>query len=132
MRSRAAGRSPHRLPFGWLALALFCSAAPTAGDIGSCGQPADDLDALKFLGSKQALDCRRCDECALTSKACDRACASELERSAFAPGCYPLVHDGEVCLDALQAASCKDYASYLSDDARSVPTECDFCPAGAR
>ncbi len=132
MSRSASPRPPRRLPIGWLALALFASAAPTAGDVGSCGQPAEDLDAPKFFGSKQALDCRRCDECGISSPACDRACAPALQQSEFAAGCYPLVHDGEVCLDALQAASCTDYASYLSTDAPSVPTECDFCPAGKR
>ena len=127
--SRAAAPSPRRLPLGWLALALFFTAAPTAGDIGSCGQPPDDLDAAKFFGSKQATDCRRCGECGLDTKACERACAPALEQSAFPTGCWPLVHDGEVCLDALGAASCKDYAKYLADDAPTVPTECDFCPA---
>jgi hypothetical protein len=121
-----------RAPLGWLALALFFSAAPTAGDIGSCGQAPDDLDGEKFFGSKQALDCRRCGECGFTTKACDRACAPALEQSAFPAGCYPLVHDGEVCLDALTAASCKEYEAYVADEGATVPTECNFCPAEGR
>jgi len=32
-----------------------------------------------------------------------------------------------VCIDALQVASCGAYASYVSDTAPTVPTECDFC-----
>jgi hypothetical protein len=113
-----------------LALFVLFAAAPTAGDIGSCGQPADDLDPVKFFESKQALDCRRCGECGISSAACDRACAPALEQSAFPTSCFPLVHDGEVCLDALGAASCKEYATYVSDASPTVPTECDFCPAG--
>jgi hypothetical protein len=41
----------------------------------------------------------------------------------------PLVHDGEVCLRALDDAACEDYLEYMSDVAPTVPTECNFCPA---
>jgi hypothetical protein len=32
-----------------------------------------------------------------------------------------------VCIDALEAASCSDYASFVSDVAPTEPSECDFC-----
>lgn len=112
-----------------LAVAIvFFAAAPTAGDIGSCGQSPDDLDPVRFFEAKASVDCERCTSCGLTTDACDRACNGPLERD-FPRGCEPLVHDGEVCLDALRASGCGDYASYAADEGATVPTECDFCPA---
>jgi hypothetical protein len=108
-------------------IALFFLAAPTAGDIGSCGQRADDLDAAKFFDEKQNIDCARCEACVLTSQACTLACGPTVTL-AFPANCYPVVHDGEVCLDALQAASCADYQSFTADQGSTVPTECLFCP----
>jgi hypothetical protein len=55
-----------------------------------------------------------------------------LENVAFDPDCFPLVHDGEVCLNALRAASCNDYANYVDDLAPTVPTECNFCPLAGK
>ena len=110
---------------------LFFTAAPTAGDIGSSCQPEDDLDPMKFWGVKQAIDCERCQACAITTKACSRACSPGLIFKDFPKNCEPLEHDGEVCLDALLAASCGDYGSFMSDDAPTIPTECDFCPLSA-
>jgi hypothetical protein len=107
---------------------LFFAAAPTAGDIGSCGQAPDDLDATKFFLSLQAIDCSKCGECELSTAACQRACAADPVPTAFPEGCYPLVHDGEVCLNALWATGCDDYATYVADDAPTTPTECNFCP----
>jgi hypothetical protein len=137
-------------------VALVFAAAPTAGDIGSCGQTVEDLDATKFFVKKAEIDCARCTECDVSSFACGRACSPtktcdgdagadaggeggadagacgvELP-TAFLPGCYPLVHDGEVCLHALEAASCSDYAAYMADQGATAPTECNFCPPGAR
>lgn len=115
-----------------LALVVFFTAAPTAGDIGSCNQDPIDLDPVKFFRAKASIDCARCDECGYQTKACAAACSTPPAR-AFPKGCYPLVHDGEVCLDALLAASCGAYGVYIDDDAPVVPTECNFCPAeGAR
>jgi hypothetical protein len=111
-------------------VAIFFLAAPTAGDIGSCNQTATDLDAAKFFDAKQTLDCQRCNECQLLTKACDAACGPT-QLTAFSYGCYPLVHDGEVCLDALEVASCGDFAQFMADQGATVPTECDFCPARA-
>jgi hypothetical protein len=108
-------------------LALVFLAAPVAGDIGSCNQSPDALDPTKFFGSKQAIDCERCTDCGLVTNACTVACGAPLG-SAFPPMCYPVEHDGEACLDALLAASCSDYQSFVADEGATVPTECDFCP----
>lgn len=119
-----------------LALILGFVAAPVAGDIGGCGQEVEDLDGAKFFLYKDYIDCQRCTECGLLSEACARACerASELEpeTTEFPPGCYPLAHDGEVCLHALNAASCGDYEQYTADEAPTTPTECNFCPPDQR
>lgn len=112
-------------------LALFFLAAPTAGDIGSCGQTPADLDATKFFQAKEAIDCAKCDECGILSRACDRACDVAPSQAAFPLGCYPLVHDGEVCLNALNAAGCGEYQAYVSDLGPTTPTECNFCPISA-
>jgi hypothetical protein len=101
--------------------------APTVGDIGSCGQSVDDLDAPTFFDLKSRTDCRRCQECGLAGKLCDRAC-NDLPQTSFSYGCHPLVHDGEVCLRVLLHASCDDYASYMNDAAPAAPSECQFCP----
>jgi hypothetical protein len=108
--------------------ALLFLAAPTAGDIGSCTASPADLDPNKFFVDKQAIDCERCQECGFVTATCARACGAPMGGT-FAPLCYPLVHDGEVCFDALLSASCGTYASYVSDEGSTVPTECDFCPA---
>ena len=112
-------------------IALFFLAAPTAGDIGGCNQTAEDLDTAKFFSEKQNVDCRRCVECNLTSASCTLACGPTLAQS-FPEGCFPLVHDGEVCLDALAASSCTDYQSITADNGATIPTECDFCPLRAQ
>ena len=111
-----------------LALAALALLAPTAGDVGSCGQDAVELDPVAFFSDKAFVDCSRCRDCGLTTAACEAACGGELEGDAFDPDCFPLVHDGEVCLNALRAASCDDYRSYVDDLAPAVPTECNFCP----
>jgi hypothetical protein len=107
--------------------AILFLAAPTAGDIGSCTATPADLDPNKFFLDKQAVDCERCEQCGLVTETCTRACGAPMGGT-FPALCYPLVHDGEVCLDALLAASCSDYASYVADQGSTVPTECDFCP----
>lgn len=114
-------------------IAIFFLAAPTAGDIGSCNQKATDLDGAKFFAAKQTMDCKRCSECdqLLTSPSCQAACGPTLP-FAFPVGCYPVVHDGEVCLRALEIASCAEYnryiLGYVGDPSATIPTECDFCP----
>ena len=119
-----------RIALTGLAL-LFCM-APTPGDVGGCGQKPAELDAKIFFESKASIDCQRCQECRLSSRACERACDSSSALSTqFPDRCVPLVHDGEVCLRALQYASCDDYRAYVSDVAPSVPMECNFCPEPA-
>jgi hypothetical protein len=111
--------------------ALLFGAAPTVGDIGSCSEQAAPLDEATFAAQRKELDCQRCTQCGFTTKACTSACNPDAPPSVGWPNtCYPLVHDGTVCLDALEAASCSAYASYVSDVAPTVPTECDFCRVG--
>lgn len=107
-------------------LAMGVLSAPTPGDIGACGQTARDLDPRAFFASKQALECSRCGECGLATPACEQACtAPSVEQ--FPLGCYPLVHDGTVCLRALTRASCSDFSRVVAEPG-SVPGECNFCP----
>jgi len=109
-------------------LFVFLGMAPTVGDIGSCGQAADDLDAPTFFALKAQTDCTHCRECSLAGKRCDYACGSDPLPTSFPAGCHPLVHDGEVCLRALLEASCDAYTSYMNDAAPTAPSECQFCP----
>jgi hypothetical protein len=108
-------------------LFVFLGMAPTVGDIGSCGQAVDDLDAPTFFELKGEIDCRRCKECGVTTKLCKHAC-DDPRQTFFLTGCHPLVHDGEVCLRVLLHASCDDYTSYMNDAAPTAPSECQFCP----
>jgi hypothetical protein len=112
---------------GWLALLALCCLGPTPGDIGGCGQVAKDLDPGVFFDSEVAIECSRCIECQLDSSACTDACAGTDVPRAFPDGCFPLVHDGTVCLRALTVASCEELQKMMSDPPR-VPTECNFCP----
>jgi hypothetical protein len=113
-------------------VALFVLAAPTAGDIGSCNQTLADLDARKFFVAKEQIDCEKCLECGYVTETCGRACDLEPNQTSFPEGCYPLIHDGEACLNALDAASCDKYLAYVADSGAAVPTECNFCPLGSR
>ena len=108
-------------------LAVVLGMGPTVGDIGSCGQDIDALDAPTFFELKARIDCSRCSECTLSGKQCEAACISP-PATAFAPGCHPLVHDGEVCLHALLHAPCDDYATYVDENHPAAPSECQFCP----
>ena len=109
-------------------LALVFGAGPTVGDVGSCGDQAASLDLATFQAERKAADCRRCTECGITTKTCVAACNPRAPSPVSWPStCYPLRHDGVVCIDALLAASCAAYASYVDDQAPTVPTECDFC-----
>lgn len=120
--------SPSR-PRRWLGLALAALClAPTAGNVGSCGQEAVLLDADKFGAQKRGIDCSRCTTCGLSTTACEAACGEGRIEVVFPEGCAPLVHDGEVCLDALWAASCDEFEQYVADEGATIPTECDFCP----
>jgi hypothetical protein len=107
--------------------ALFCL-APTPGDIGGCGQAARDLDPAAFFASKRAIECLRCRDCGIRNDACERACTDlDDPETEFPVDCYPLVHDGTVCLRALTQASCEDHRRVMGDPPR-VPSECNFCP----
>ncbi len=123
-------QSQPKLPF--LFVLLLFVAAPTAGDIGSCGQAIEELDPVKFFEGKRAIDCQKCTVCGLATQYCEEACFGDVTQGSFDPDCYPLVHDGEVCLSALSATSCDEYAAYVDDVAPSVPTECNFCPLGEK
>lgn len=110
---------------------VVVAAAPTAGDIGGCGQEAVPLDEGKFFERKAGLDCARCEECGIATSTCAAACEGADPAASFPFDCVPLVHDGEVCLRALADASCDAYAGYVADGAATTPTECAFCPAEA-
>ena len=122
--------TPRSLQMVLALVALVFCAGPVPGDVGGCGQEAQELDAPIFFWTKQDIECRRCGDCGLATKACRRACGDELVQSAFPENCVPLVHDGEVCLRALEHGSCGDYEGYMSDVAPTTPTECNFCPVG--
>lgn len=117
-----------KLLVGFLALA-FC-AAPVPGDVGGCGQDPVELDPSSFFSSLQYIECEHCRDCGLDTAACQRACGDELVQSSFPQDCVPLVHDGEVCLRALDDGSCEDFRNYMSDVEPSIPPECNFCPVG--
>jgi hypothetical protein len=117
-----------KVTLGFIALA-FC-AAPTPGDVGGCAQEAQELDPRTFFWSLQVTQCESCGDCGISTAACERACGDVLLQTEFPENCVPLVHDGEVCLRALQQASCSDSRDYMSDSEPSIPTECNFCPAG--
>jgi hypothetical protein len=106
--------------------------APTPGDIGGCGQEAQELDWEEFFSLKRSIDCERCADCDLETRACARACETDAGAGHLPEGCVPLVHDGEVCLRSLIHASCSDYKTYMDDAAPAVPSECNFCPPRGR
>ncbi|HEY1695599.1 MAG TPA: hypothetical protein VGG39_25705 [Polyangiaceae bacterium] len=108
--------------------ALVFGAGPTVGDVGSCGDQATALAESTFAAQRKAMDCQRCTQCGITTQTCTNACnPSKPSDVAWPSTCYPLEHDGIVCLDALQAASCSTYASFVSDVDPAIPSECDFC-----
>ncbi|HEY4011734.1 MAG TPA: hypothetical protein VGM06_00230 [Polyangiaceae bacterium] len=109
-------------------LAVVFGAAPTPGDIGACGHVATALDVQGFAAARKQLDCQRCGDCGLTTQTCNAACDPNApSRVAFPATCHPLDQDGQVCLRALAAASCSDYAGFVDDVSPTEPTECDFC-----
>jgi hypothetical protein len=129
-------RGPRALEIARLAaILLLFLAAPTVGDIGSCGESPADLDAVKFFCAKENIDCGKCVECGMATAACERACgkpacdAKNASQTVFPLGCYPLIHDGEVCLNALEASGCDEYRGFMADEASTIPTECNFCPS---
>lgn len=122
-----------RRSVGFVIVLACLVAAPTAGDIGSCNGKAEPLGAPAFFAARLSMECDRCRECGFDSRACRLAC-DDVARSSFPQnfpaGCAPVIHDGEVCLHAIEALSCSAFGDLVSD-APIVPTECDFCPASA-
>ncbi len=107
-------------------LGILCM-APTAGDIGGCGATISELDPAKYAFDRKDLDCRRCQECGLSTPRCTRACDATKQPDVSVPStCKPVKHDGEVCIHALEVASCDDYSNYVAD-APTSPSECQFC-----
>ena len=113
-----------------LAAALFgaLSLAPTVGDIGGCGTEPEELSSARYGRARKNLECERCRECSLGSNRCRRACDAKKEPEVVLPQtCRPLVHDGTVCLRALLALSCDEFAGAVDDRAPRTPGECLFC-----
>ena len=120
-------RGTSGLPVAAMILALFCL-APTAGDVGGCGTTPTALDPDAFAFARKTEDCLRCSACGLSTPRCLRACDSTLPpETVVPPTCAPLQHDGEVCIRALDAASCSKYATYVDPLSPAIPSECDFC-----
>lgn len=110
------------------ACAFALLTAPTVGDVGGCGKTPTALDPDVYARARKSVDCQRCTECGLATQRCARACDANWPPDIAIPStCHPLYHDGEVCIRALKAASCSDYASFVDDAAPSAPTECEFC-----
>ncbi|MGZ3456555.1 MAG: hypothetical protein ACXWUG_05580 [Polyangiales bacterium] len=126
--SDAKEKSPGRPSIGFVIVLAILAAAPTVGDVGGCGTQVEPLDATKFFTQELDLTCSRCDECGILAPRCKTACdtRTRIVPHTFVNGCNPVVHDGEVCINALEALSCSAFDDYVE---RSVlPTECDFCP----
>lgn len=104
------------------------SMAPTAGDVGGCGTEVTALDPNAFAIARKEVDCARCKACSLSVPRCGRACSPTTAPDTNLPRtCQPIQHDGDVCLRALGAASCDDYATYVDERAPATPSECEFC-----
>ncbi len=109
-------------------VAIVLGMAPTVGDVGACGSEPQELSTVLFVAERKNTDCTRCTECGLDTARCRRACTGGIPGDTSIPStCRPLVHDGEVCLHALEAASCDTFARYVDDDAPTTPSECEFC-----
>ncbi len=128
MKTALSPRPVSRFSLATLSLLLTFVAAPVVGDIGSCGEDPADLDPVKFFAEKARIDCAHCSECDIQSFLCGQACDPTQNATAFPRGCYPYVQDGNVCLNALDAASCDEYRDYMNDQGPTSPTECNFCP----
>jgi len=109
-------------------VAIGLCTAPTVGDVGGCGATATSLDFATYSFDRKVIDCQRCKQCSLPSNTCRTACNRNAPTNVSWPStCNPLQHDGDVCIRALKAASCGEYASFVDDVAPTEPTECDFC-----
>lgn len=126
---RGAPSLPLRVTVATLAVLAM---APTPGDVGGCGAEPALLDAKSYEATRKRQDCERCEECAVTTARCARACDAKAPPDIVVPPmCAPLLRDGQVCIRALGAASCEDFATYVADEAPRSPSECQFCRQGA-
>lgn len=120
-------RSTRRLTVVVAGLAILVM-APTVGDTGGCGRTAVELDRDRYASARKLQDCEKCQECAVQSERCRRACdATVLPEIVLPATCRPLYHDGVVCLRALAAAACDRFAAFVDDEAPETPSECGFC-----
>lgn len=121
-----------RARLGLVMVLSVLAAAPTVGDVGGCNEQADALGPEKFFAARLESECMQCRACGLEALAgCRRACDPKTKvPQTFPAGCRPLVHDGEVCLRAIEALSCDAFADVVASSP-IVPSECDFCPAEA-
>ena len=102
--------------------------APTPGAMGGCGKTAEEMSASGYARARKITDCGRCTECGVQSDRCVRACNERLAPEIALPAtCRPLLHDGVVCIRAINAASCAAFASYVDERAPVTPSECAFC-----
>ncbi len=103
-------------------------AAPTPGDVGACGKTAQEMSSASFAAARKRADCAGCTACGIVSDRCVRACNEKLPPEiALPPTCRPLIHDGEVCLRAINDAPCDRFATYVDEFAPATPSECTFC-----
>lgn len=110
------------------ALAVAFAMGPTPGDVGACGRTAEELDRNNYAEARKITECERCQKCGIDGARCQQACDPAKPPTVALPAtCRPVLHDGEVCLRALAAASCGTFATYVDDVAPVSPTECDFC-----
>lgn len=116
------------LPTLVVAVLGVLSLAPTAGDVGGCGSEASLLDVAAFSRARKQEDCEHCTTCGLTTSRCVRACDPKAPSDVALPAtCRPLLHDGEVCIRAIHAGSCTDWAKWVDETAPTIPSECEFC-----
>lgn len=105
--------------------------APTPGDVGGCGAEPALLEPTSYEATRKRQDCERCEECGIATARCARACDPKAPSDiVIPPTCAPLLRDGQVCVRALGAASCEDFATYVADEAPRTPSECQFCRQG--
>ncbi len=119
-----------RARLGLVMVLSVLAAAPTVGDVGGCNEQADELSAEKFFKARLESECMQCRACEIAgTPGCKRVC-DPLVRvpGTFPKGCRPLVHDGEVCLRAIELLSCEAFAHVVAVNP-IIPNECDFCPA---
>lgn len=113
-----------------IVLAVLC-AAPTAGDIGGCGEEPVLLAPTRYTAARKRLECNRCRECGVGTQRCKRACDPKAPGDAELPAtCRPLERDAEVCFRVLLETSCETFAASVDDVSPVAPSECLFCRVG--